>query len=289
MGSYLRPTELKDALGALGAAPRAILAGGTDFYPARVGRTIDEDILDITALPLAGIDDHADFWRIGALTTWSEIAAAKLPPCFDALKQAAREVGGVQIQNAGTIAGNLCNASPAADGVPPLLAMDAIVELASARGERAVPLRDFVTGNRKTLRAADELVTALRVPKPQPHTASLFLKLGARRYLVISIVMVAISIEPDSRNQIFRARVAVGACSAAAQRVGAIELALIGHPIDDALATVVAPEHLAQVIAPIDDVRGSAAYRTDVALTLVRRGLAQLGGAMCAGFEGKRA
>ena len=289
MGSYLRPTELKDALGALGAAPRAILAGGTDFYPARVGRTIDEDILDITALPLAGIDDHADSWRIGALTTWSEIAAAKLPPCFDALKQAAREVGGAQIQNAGTIAGNLCNASPAADGVPPLLAMDAVVELASVRGERAVPLRDFVTGNRKTLRAADELVTSLRVPKPRPGTSSLFLKLGARRYLVISIVMVAIAIEPDTRGQIFRARVAVGACSAAAQRLLATELALIGQPIDAGIAALVAPEHLAQAIAPIDDVRGSAAYRVDAALTLVRRGLSEIGGTMRASLEGKRA
>jgi len=289
MGSYLRPTEIRDALCALGAGPRAILAGGTDFYPARVGRTIDEDILDITALPLAGIDDGGDHWRIGALTTWSELIAAPLPPCFDALKLAAREVGGVQIQNAGTIAGNICNASPAADGVPPLLAMDAAVELASVRGERSVALRDFVTGNRQTARAPDELVTAVRVPKPEPGTASLFLKLGARRYLVISIVMVALAIEPDARNQIFRARVAIGACSAAAQRVRALELALIGHPIDAALSTIACAEHLQQVLAPIDDIRGSGAYRSDAALTLVRRALAELGGAMRARAEAERA
>jgi CO/xanthine dehydrogenase FAD-binding subunit len=281
MGSYLRPTELTDALGALGAGPRAILAGGTDFYPARVGRAIDEDILDITALAaLRGIEDRGDHWRIGALVTWSELIAAALPPCFDGLKLAAREVGGVQIQNTGTIAGNLCNASPAADGVPPLLALDAALELASPAGERRVPLAAFITGSRKTARRADELVTALRILKPAPGTESTFLKLGARRYLVISIVMVAATIEPDGRGQIARARIAAGAASAVAQRVPALESALLGAPIDDRLGTLVCAEHLKQVLAPIDDVRGSAAYRNDAALTLVRRALDALGARM---------
>jgi len=283
MGSYLRPSELGDALAALGMnaagarGPRAILAGGTDFYPARVGRTIDEDILDITALPLRGIEDRGDHWRVGALATWSELIATPLPPCFDALKQAAREVGGVQIQNAGTIAGNLCNASPAADGVPPLLAMGAEVELASASAARRVPLREFITGNRKTARRADELLTAIRVPKPRDGAASIFLKLGARRYLVISIVMVAAMIEPDAQNQVYRARIAVGACAPVAQRLPALENALIGLPIDAHLGTVVCAEHLQQALAPIDDVRGSAGYRNDAALTLVRRALGALG------------
>jgi CO/xanthine dehydrogenase FAD-binding subunit len=281
MGSYLRPTELGDALAALDArAPRAILAGGTDFYPARVGRTIDEDILDITALPLGGIEERVDHWRIGALATWSELIAAPLPPCFDALKAAARDVGGAQIQNAGTIAGNLCNASPAADGVPPLFAMDAEIVLASAGGERRVPVGQFITGNRKTARRADELVTALRVPKPAAGTQSVFLKLGARRYLVISIVMVAATIEPDARGQIHRARIAVGACAPVAQRLRALESALNGVPIDAGLGTLACAEHLAQALAPIDDVRGSAAYRNDAALTLVRRALGELGAKM---------
>ncbi len=284
MGSYLRPTELGDALAALAAAvhsrPRAILAGGTDFYPARVGRTIDEDVLDITALPLRGIEERAGHWRIGALATWSELIATPLPACFDALKLAAREVGGAQIQNAGTIAGNLCNASPAADGVPPLLAMNAEIELASAAGERRIPLGAFITGNRKTARRADELLTAIRIPKPVEGTASTFLKLGARRYLVISIVMVAATIEPDAQNQVLRARIAIGSCSPVARRLGALESALNGLPIDARLSTVVCPEHLAQALAPIDDVRGSAHYRNDAALTLVRRALAELGARM---------
>ena len=114
MGVYLRPENLDQALDALSGGGLAIVAGGTDFYPARVGRPLDDDVLDISAIAgLRAIEERDDDWRIGALATWSEVIAADLPPCFDGLKLAAREVGGVQIQNAGTVAGNLCNASPA--------------------------------------------------------------------------------------------------------------------------------------------------------------------------------
>src|SRR5258708_23073816 len=110
MGAYHRPRHLDEALSTL-ARPHIVLAGGTDFYPARVGRTIDEDVLDIGAIAaLRGITADAQGWRLGATTTWSELIEADLPPLFDGLKQAAREVGGRQIQNAGTLAGNLCNA-----------------------------------------------------------------------------------------------------------------------------------------------------------------------------------
>ncbi len=111
--AYLRPASLEEALEALAARPLTVLAGGTDHYPARVGRDAVEDILDLTALAsLRGISRTHAGWRIGAATSWTEIIEARLPPLFDALKLAAREVGGVQIQNAGTVAGNLCNASP---------------------------------------------------------------------------------------------------------------------------------------------------------------------------------
>src|SRR5262245_29272355 len=115
MADYLRPTHLDEALQAL-ARPHTVLAGGTDFYSARVGRAIDEDVLDITAIgALRGISAGVNGWRMGATTTWRELLDTSLPSLFDGLKQAAREVGGGQIQNAGTLAGNLCNASPAAD------------------------------------------------------------------------------------------------------------------------------------------------------------------------------
>ncbi len=276
MGTYLRPASLDEALDALSAQSYVILAGGTDFYPARVGRAIDEDVLDITAVDgLRGIDDAGDHWRIGALTTWTDVVDADLPACFRGLQLAAREVGGVQIQNAGTIVGNLCNASPAADGVPPLLALDASVELASAESRRLLPLADFVTGNRSTVRGPNEVVTAIRVPKRAEGAVSTFLKLGSRKYLVISIVMVAVTLEPED-GTVGRIGVAVGACSPVARRLAALERDLAGAPLDGALSERVTPGHIDAALSPIDDIRGSGDYRRDSALVLVRRAVAEL-------------
>jgi CO/xanthine dehydrogenase FAD-binding subunit len=276
MGSYFRPSVLDDALRTRAAGPCAVLAGGTDFYPARVGRTVDEDVLDLTAVAaLRGIAETPEGFRIGALATWSELMAAPLPPWFEALKRAAREVGGAQIQNAGTIAGNLCNASPAADGVPPLLALGAEVELASVRGVRRLPLGAFILGNRRTACAPDELVTAMRVPRWGSRARSTFLKLGARRYLVISIAMVAATVETDARGAIARCGIAAGACSAVAQRLPALEAALAGSRLAPGIGAIVTPAYLAP-LAPIDDIRATAAYRADAAATLVARALEQL-------------
>jgi CO/xanthine dehydrogenase FAD-binding subunit len=275
MGSYLRPVELDEALAALAARPRVVLAGGTDYYPARVGRPVDDDVLDITGLSsLQAIAQRDGSWRIPALATWSDVIAADLPPLFDGLKLAARAVGGVQIQNAGTVCGNLCNASPAADGIPNLLALDTRVELASAAGRRVLPVAEFVTGNRRTARRPDELVTALLVPAPKQPARSTFLKLGARKYLVISIVMVGAVVETDG-DKIAAARIAVGSCSAVAKRLPDLEQRLVGHKLSPALADIVQASDLSP-LSPIDDVRGTAAYRSDAALTLVGRALAEL-------------
>jgi CO/xanthine dehydrogenase FAD-binding subunit len=276
MGSYIRPRALDAALRARAAGPCAILAGGTDFYPARVGRTVGEDVLDITALAdLRGVQERPAHFRIGALTTWSDLVESPLPAWFDALKLAAREVGGVQIQNTGTVAGNLCNASPAADGVPPLLALGAEVELQSVRGIRRLPLGEFVLGNRRTACRPDELVTAVLVPRWDGRARSTFLKLGARRYLVISIVMVAAVAELAGDGTIARAAVAVGACSTVAQRLARLERELVGQRLAPGIGALVTAEHLAP-LAPIDDVRGTAAYRLDAAATLVARALERL-------------
>jgi len=276
MRSYIRPRALDAALRARAAGPCAVLAGGTDFYPARVGRAVGEDILDITALAgLRGVREEPAHFRIGALTTWTDLLESPLPGWFDAVKLAAREVGGVQIQNAGTVAGNLCNASPAADGVPPLLALGAEVELQSVAGVRRPPLGGFVLGNRRTACRPDELVTAVLVPKWGDRARSTFLKLGARRYLVISIVMVAAVADLDGDGTIARAAIAVGACSAAAQRLALLERALVGRRLAPGIGALVSTEHLAP-LAPIGDVRGSAAYRLDAAATLVARALERL-------------
>ena len=139
-----------------------------------------------------------------------------------------------------------------------------------------VPLEDFVLGNRRTRRAPDQLVTALIVPKPAGRAAGHFLKFGARKYLVISIVMASATVAVDGSNRVQRARIAVGACSPVARRLPELEQALLGRPADAALGDIVDARHLAP-LAPIDDVRATRDYRLDAALTLVRRLLDQLG------------
>src|SRR5580693_3702672 len=189
---YARPSDLQDALGLLAESGARVIAGATDIYPGAGERPLQGDYVDVSKISaLRSVTFDSASVRIGATTTWTDIVRADLPPAFDALKAAAREIGAVQIQNRGTIAGNLCNASPAADGVPPLLILDAEVEIASRRGVRRLPLAEFIAGNRRTALARDEIVTAIIAPAPTETMRSAFLKLGARRYLVISIVMVA--------------------------------------------------------------------------------------------------
>jgi CO/xanthine dehydrogenase FAD-binding subunit len=275
---YLRPTSLAEAVSALASGDAQILAGGTDFYPALGDRPARGKIVDVTRLrELRGISFEPECIRIGGLTTWTDVMGAPLPRCFDALKAAAREVGSVQIQNRGTVAGNLCNASPAADGVPPLLALDAEVELVSPVGARRVRLDDFILGNRKTQRRADELLVAILIPRKYETAASAFVKLGARRYLVISIAMVAVVLAADEAGCVLLARVAVGSCSAVARRLPELEAALVGCSLRDDLSACVEARHLA-ALTPIDDVRATAAYRMDAALTLVRRALCECAG-----------
>jgi len=274
MLAYHRPMTLEEALAIRRARPVTVLAGGTDVYPARAARAgwgarHHADLLDISAIPgLRGLGEASGHWRIGALTTWTDISRASLPPLFDGLKLAAREVGGVQIQNRGTLAGNICTASPAGDGAPNLLALDAKVELASLDGRRIVAMADFIDGYRHTVCRPDEIVTAILVPKHGRGTRSRFLKLGARKYLVISILMVAGTIETDAAGRIAAARLAVGACSPTPQRLLALEALLIGQP-PRAAAHLVAAAH-AQPLSPIDDIRASAAYRRAAALALTR-------------------
>ena len=273
---FERPQSIAEAARLLASGSWAVLAGGTDLYPAHVGRPIDAPLLDITAIAgLRGIRGDDRGWTIGATTTWSDVVRAELPPLFDALKAAAREVGGVQIQNAGTVAGNLCNASPAADGTPVLLALGARVVLHSARGERELPLDKFVLGSRRTARGADELVVAVRIPARSPRVRSAFAKLGGRRYLTISISTVAVVVDVDTNGAIVEAGVAVGSCSAVAQRLPALEARLVGVAAGADLAAMLEPADLAP-LTPIDDLRGSAAYRRDATATLVRRALREV-------------
>jgi CO/xanthine dehydrogenase FAD-binding subunit len=268
---YARPRTIEEATRAMTMPGALALGGGTDVYPAHVGRSLSRPIVDLSRVEgLRCITRTADAVRFGAATTWTDIVRAQLPPAFDGLKAAAREVGSIQIQNRGTIAGNLCNASPAADGVPPLLSLDASVELASPEGRRVLPLSAFITGYRRTALGPGEFVTAVLVPSPASTARSAFVKLGARRYLVISILMAAAVIETDAQGRILQVAVAVGSASPVAQRLPDLEAELRGF--GGRPSAILTPRHLAG-LAPIDDVRATAAYRLEAALSAVGEAL----------------
>jgi CO/xanthine dehydrogenase FAD-binding subunit len=270
---YAKPASLDEALALLSEERWRVLAGGTDFYPALGARPLRENVLDINGLAeLRGISVTADAVVVGARTSWTDIVNHELPAAFAALKHAAREVGSVQIQNVGTVAGNLCNASPAADGVPALMILDAEVEIASATARRLEPLANFITGNRRTILRGNELVTAIRLPKASLAGTSSFFKLGARRYLVISIAMAAVRLVVND-GVVTDAAIAVGACSAAAKRLPALERALIGLPARSLAARPLGPSFFT-ALSPIDDIRGSADYRRAAAREIVGRALA---------------
>jgi CO/xanthine dehydrogenase FAD-binding subunit len=269
---YARPQTLTEALRLMADGSWRVLAGGTDLYPG-AGTQLAGAVLDLSGLPdLSGIS-ASEGVRIGATTSWGTIALADLPPAFAALQQAARQVGGRQIQTAGTIGGNLCNASPAADGVPPLLALSAEVELVSAAGKRTLPLERFLLGPRHTALGEGELLTAILIPGHGMRGRSAFLKLGARSHLVISIAMVAARLVVQD-GQVVEAAVAVGACSAVAQRLPAVEAALKGALVATVADRVRAGD-VEAVLTPIDDVRATGEYRREAATSLVRRAVAK--------------
>lgn len=279
--AYERPTRLEDAVALLAEhGPDARpLAGGTDLIIRLRDRTLEPRVvidvkriegLDDGIRPLDGDDSGL---VIGARAVMTTIAAdERIRRDHQALAEGAAVVGSVQIRNRATLAGNLCNASPAADGVPPLLVLDAAVELASASGTRRLPLAEFLLGNRRTARGPDEVMTAILIPAGSELGRSAFLKLGARRYLVISIAMVAVLLAAEG-GRIAAARIAVGSCSAVARRLPDAEAALLGAEAGPELGALIAPSHLAP-LSPIDDVRGTASYRREAALELIRRAVA---------------
>lgn len=253
-----------------------IAAGCTDLLAATTAQTLSGPVLDVTAIgALRGIRHDGDKWRFGATTTWTDVVEAELPPAFDSLKLAAREVGSIQIQNAGTLAGNLCNASPAADGVPCWLTLEAEVELRSSGGMRRLPMRSFITGPRKTALADDEILTAIIVPEAAAKGVSSFLKLGARKYLVISIAMVAARLVPAD-GLISEAAISVGSCSAVATRLPEAEAFLTGKPLTRRTVEAIPDAAMADALAPIDDMRSNADYRRNAALEMARRCIGSL-------------
>jgi CO/xanthine dehydrogenase FAD-binding subunit len=255
------------------------IAGGTDLMVQLEAEAIPtpERVLDLSRVAeLKGISTDSYDVAIGALTTYTELRqspliSARLP----ALEEVAATVGAAQIQNRGTIGGNICNASPAGDTLPVLLAVDAVFELGSTAGIREVPARDFWTGYRRTALQDDELLVRVRFPVDRSRRTR-FRKVGTRAAQAISKVVLALSYRDESGT--WRdVRVALGSVAATTIRVPRTEAVLEGSRPGEAVAEVAA-RTLAEGIAPIDDVRSTAGYRRSVAARVLHRLLREEGG-----------
>lgn len=265
---YWRPVTLDELQGGLADLPQGarFLAGGTDLV---VQHKHDLDGLFIVDLgeiaALAGVEDEGESLRIGATTTWQSLIATPLVQRFaPVLAMAAREIGAGQIQNSATIGGNIVNASPAADGLPPLYAHEARVVILGPQGTREIAIADFVLGPRKTALAEGECVIAVLVPKRE-GARHFFEKVGPRQSQTISKVSLAYLAYEDAGPQV---RVALGAVAPTVIRLPQVE-AHLARGGD----TQVAVEMIRAAVSPIDDIRSTAGYRRQVAGGLLLRGL----------------
>jgi CO/xanthine dehydrogenase FAD-binding subunit len=258
--TLLRPSALRDALQMMRDAPAMPIAGCTDVYVnLHFGLTRDERFIDLWSIAdpeLRSIRREGTSLRIGALATYSDlIRSALVRRRLPMLVAAAREIGGKQIQHRGTIGGNIANASPAGDALPVLAAADATIILRNASAERRVRFTDFYTGYRTSVRAADELIIAVEIPAVEGR--QYWRKVGTRRAQAISKVMCAAVRGPE-------VRVALGSVGPTVVRLRETESVLTrGGSLEDAQAV------LRREIAPIDDVRSTAAYRREVSANLL--------------------
>ncbi len=276
----LRPQTLPEALALLAEqAPEARpLAGGTNILvDLRGGRGhAPKVLLDLGKVrELRGLQRQNGHIIIGGGTTVTELLTHPVIAEHGALlRDAAAVFANPLVRNRATVAGNLVDASPAADTAPPLLALGATVQLASANGSRWVPLEDFLVGVRQTLRQPDELLVAVGWPTPGPKSASAYSKFGLRRADAISVLSAAVLLERDEAGRCLQARIALGAVAPRPFRVHPAEECLEGQVLtSEAIAEAA---HLAaEAVRPIDDIRGSAAYRRRMVEVTVRRLLTQ--------------
>ena len=249
----LTPRSLEEALALKAERPDAVpIQGGTDvMVELNFDRARPPALLNLNEVAeLRGWSRDNGTVRLGSGLTYTEAMELREP--LRALAEASRTVGGPQIRNRGTIGGNLGTASPAGDALPPLLVYGAEVEVASTRGERTVPLRDFVVGPKRNALEGDELILGVRLPSPGPRQT--FMKIGPRNAMVIAVVSLALLVDGEE------ARASFGSA-------GPVP-GLVTAPADDDL-----PERVAEAASPIDDVRGTARYRRHALRILTQRAL----------------
>ena len=272
---YQSPRSVKEAVDLLAAHAGAahVLAGGTDLLvKLRSGFVAPELVVDVKAIPqLRGIAADAGGFRIGAATSCAEIGEnAALAAAWPGVVEALQLIGSTQIQGRATLGGNLCNASPAADSVPALIAAGAVCEVAGPGGEREVPIESIVTGPGRTSLARGEFVVAFRLPKPRPKSGDAYLRFIPRTEMDIAVVGCGVALSLDAAGVCTHARVGLGAVAPTPLLVADAAKALIGSRVDDkALAALAAAASAA--CKPIDDKRGTIAYRIKVSGVLARR------------------
>lgn len=272
--NHLRVHTLDEALAEIARHPRRVLCGGTDVYadPSRpVAASTWLDIGRVASLrDIARVDGQL---RIGAAVTWEAIERSPLTPGL--LREAAGQVGSRQIRVQGTLGGNLCHASPIADGVPPLLALEAQVELASLAGVRRLRLDQFLLGRRHTALRPDELLSAVLIPTPAPHERGAFIKLANRDGTALATVSAALCLRWNENGVVARAAIAIGGASDVPVRLRGLEASLEGvRPAD--LTRLIRDTPMPE-LSPIDDHRGSAALRRHLVRVAIERAAARCG------------
>jgi carbon-monoxide dehydrogenase medium subunit len=283
---YQAPARLEDAI-ALLAGSRAgarSLAGGTDLMvQMRSGRVQPGRIVDLKRIPgMVGVRESAEGFEIGAATPCAAIGEhVALAAAWPGVVEAARLIGSAQVQGRASLGGNLCNASPAADSVPALIAAAAVCLIAGPDGRREIPVEQLQAGPGRNTLAAGELLVALRLPRPAPRSGDAYLRLIPRTEMDIAVVGAGVSLSVDAERRVIAARVALGAVAPTALRVDSAAQALLGTHLEP--AALQALEAAARAACrPIDDKRGTAAYRTRVAGVLARRAALQAYERACA-------
>jgi len=253
-----------------------VLAGGTDLLVLLKDGKLKAD----TVMSLSGVSD-LKFIRsqdggvmLGTLASHRDVALSPLVrQHFPDLAEACSQVGAIQIQNLGTVGGNICNASPAADAAPPLLLMDALLTLASSRGERRVPIQEFFLGPRQTILEPDEILKEIFLPRVAGRRGATYLKLGRREAMEIAIVGIGAAVHLNGSDQVVsECRIAMGSVAPTPVRARPAELLVNNKEMTKELIDEVAAV-AAEAARPISDVRASAEYRLDMIRVLCRRAI----------------
>lgn len=272
---YIKPYSLEEAFEVLSKEAESIVyAGGTDILVRyRAGRCTSKTVIDVKSIiELQGITENGDQISIGATSTFSELYENELiQKAVPALAQAAKMVGSGQIQRKATIGGNICNASPAADGLTAIWALEAKVLLISSSGSRIIPLTEFVVGPGKTTIRENEILCRIFIPK-RMWTHQEFFKVGRRNALAISVVNGCVSVCRDDNNKITDAAISIGACGPTPIRAYSSEKHIIGKTLSKKwireMETITKAE-----VAPISDLRASAEYRRYAAASSIAAAL----------------